>query len=300
MGKGEHDLSEMFFVRYAYLQKAEDFIRFHGKTNFSQGGQAHDVTNVLRQFGIVPESAYPGLEYGSQIHDHTELSNVLEGIVKAVLKSKKSITPNWNSGYQALLDSYLGTPPQKFEYQGEKYSPEMFAQNLGLRAENYIELTSFAHQPYYKPFDLEVPDNWSHDLYYNLPIDQLLEVMKHALENNYSIVWDGDVGNDNFSFSEGTATTAHEAEDVEITQDMRQESFNLFNTTDDHLMHLTGLAKNKDGTLFFLTKNSWGAKSNSYDGYLYMSESYIRLHTVAIMVHKDALPKDIARQIGVK
>ncbi len=315
MGKGEFDLSEMFFIRNAYKTKALNYVRFHGKTNFSQGGQAHDVLNEIAENGIVPESVYSGKVYGQEKHNHSEQSTVLKGMLDGVIKSRKP-TPVWNNAYCAVLDAYLGEAPASFTYEGKTYTPESFAKNLGINPDDYIELTSYSHQPYYENFVLEVPDNWSYDVYYNLPVDDFIKVMINAIKAGYSIAWDGDVSDKGFSHKDGVALVpetdwedmSDEVKDSvfvkpgkekKITQEMRQEAFGNFTVTDDHLMHLTGMAKDKNGTLYFLTKNSGGPESNDFGGYLYMSEAFVRLHTIAFLVHKDALPKDIKEKIGL-
>jgi len=315
MGKGEFDLSEMFFIRNAYKTKALNYVRFHGKTNFGQGGQAHDVLNEIAENGIVPESVYSGKVYGQEKHNHSEQSTVLKGMLDGVIKSRKP-TPVWKNAYCAVLDAYLGAAPASFTYEGKTYTPESFAKNLGINPDDYIELTSYSHQSYYESFVLEVPDNWSYDGYYNLPVDDLIEVMKKAINAGYSVAWDGDMSDKGFSHKDGVALVpetdwedmSDEVKDSvfvkpgkekKITQEMRQEAFGNFTVTDDHLMHLTGMAKDKNGTYYFLTKNSWGPESNDFGGYLYMSESFVRLHTIAFMIHKDAVPKDIKKKLGL-
>ncbi len=307
MGRPEHDLSEMYLVRHTYIQKAKDYVRFHGHNNFNQGGQAHDAITEMEQHGIVPEQAYPGLDYGSDIHRHGEVVSVMTGYLKGVLDSRKPYTPVWDEGFASILDNYFGEVPGEFEYKGETYTPASFEESLGLDTDNYVELTSFSHHPWYKAFDLEVPDNWSHDSYYNLPLDELVEVMDHSLQEGYSVVWDGDVSSQGFSHSNGVAVVPadeespfkeHPVEEQTITQELRQEQFNNQTMTDDHLMHLTGISEDQEGTRYYLTKNSWNTDSNAYGGFLNMSEPFIRLNTVAIMVHKDAIPDDIAEKLG--
>ena len=315
MGKGKFDLSEMFFVRNAFETKALNYLRFHGKTNFGQGGQAHDVLNEIAENGIVPESVYSGKVYGQEKHNHSEQTSVLKGMLDGVIKSRNP-TPVWKNAYCAALDAYLGETPASFTYDGKTYTPESFAKTLGINTDDYIELTSYSHQPYYESFVLEVPDNWSYDGYYNLPVDDLIEVMKKAINAGYSVAWDGDMSDRLFSHKNGIAIVPETdwenmndevkdsifvkpGKEKQITQEMRQEAFANYTVTDDHLMHLTGMAKDKNGTYYFLTKNSWGPESNDFGGYLYMSESFVRLHTIAFLVHKDALPKDIKEKLGL-
>lgn len=297
MGKGEYDLSEMYTVRHAYLSKAWNYVRLHGHTIFGAGGQAHDVTNAIKEFGIVPENIYPGLNYGEEQHFHGELDGVLKGIVKAVVNNKdKKITPVWKNSFIATLDAYLGTLPENFEFNGKTYTPKSFAvDHLEFNVDDYIELTSYSHHPYYEKFILEIPDNWSNDLYYNVTLDDMMNIIDNAFNEGFSVCWDGDISGD-FSRRNGYAKLPDESK--KVTMEMRQKAFDNYTSTDDHLMHLTGIAKDQHGTKFYITKNSWNT-DNSYDGYWYMSESFLRMNTVAIMIHKDALPKDIRKKLGL-
>lgn len=302
LGKPSFNLSEMYIVRHAYTNKAKKYIRYHGKANFSQGGQAHDVLNVVKTHGIVPEEYYTGLNYGSSNHNHKELVNMLEGMLKGLVSSKgASPSPSWINGFNALIESYLGKVPKEVKYDGKSYSPKDFSTKVvGINPNDYIELTSYKDYPIYEKVDLEVPDNWSHDLYYNVSSDDLMKIIDNALNTGYSVCWDGDVSEEDFDFSQGTAVLSLQESDgiiLEGVENMRQKTFDNFTTTDDHLMHITGLAKDKNNSYFYLTKNSWGTNRNKYGGYLYMSKWYIQLKTVAIMVHKDAIPKDIKKKL---
>jgi len=317
MGKGEIDLSEMYPVRNAYKSKALNYIRFHGKANFSQGGQAHDVLNSIRKYGMIPEEIYSGLNYGEEKHIHGELVAVLNGMLEGVVKNRnRKLTPVWQKAFNSVLDAYLGEVPENFTYKNKDYTTKTFAGELEFNPDDYIEFTSYTHHPFYSTFTLEVPDNWSSDIYYNLPFDEIIEVMDYALDNGYSVCWDGDVGERGFSqknkvaiipekewrdMSEEEINEIFESPNLEkkITQQMRQETFDNYTTTDDHLMHIVGSAEDEKGTRYYLTKNSWGEESNDFGGYLYMSESYVRLKTIAIMIHKDAIPKHIADKLGI-
>lgn len=310
MGKPEYDLSEMFLVHNTYQKKADRYVRFHGNNNFGQGGQAHDAMHELKEHGIVPEEVYSGIQYDGDTHQHYELASVLQGFLKPLVENRRNQPSTvWKDAYRAVLDSYLGETPDEFEYQGRTFTPESFAEYLEINPDDYIELTSFSHHSYYEPFVLEVPDNWSHDLYYNLPVDDLMEVMYYSIENGYSVVWDGDVSSDGFSHKNGVAVVPVDddadfkkkpVEEKNINQEVRQELFNNFTMTDDHLMHLTGIGEDKNGKKYFLTKNSWGEDSNAYEGFLYMSDPYVRLNTIAVMVHKDAIPGEIAGKLGIE
>ena len=317
MGKGEIDLSEMYSVRNAYKSKALNYIRFHGKTNFSQGGQAHDVLNSIRKYGMIPEEIYSGLNYGEEKHIHGELAAVLNGMLEGIVKNRnRKLTPVWQKAFNSVLEAYLGEVPENFTYKNKDYTPKTFAGELGFNPDDYIEFTSYTHHPFFSTFPLEVPDNWSSDLYFNLPFDEIIEIMDYALDNGYSVCWDGDVGERGFShknkvaiipekewrdMSEEEINEIFESPNLEkkITQQMRQETFDNYTTTDDHLMHIVGSAEDEKGTRYYLTKNSWGEESNDFGGFLYMSESYVRLKTIAIMIHKDAIPKHIADKLGI-
>ncbi len=304
LGKEELDLAEMFFARMAYTDKAIKYVRVHGMGNFSQGGQAHDVTNVIRRFGIVPQEAYQALEYGETKHMHSEMEAVLKGVVDAVVQNKnKRLSTAWLRAFNSVLDAYLGVVPQQFDYKGESYTPSRFAKEVvGFISEDYVELTSYSCYPMYELVDLEVPDNWSHDRYYNVPMDELMQTIDYALSNGFSVDWDGDVSEKSFSHKKGRADLSErDASDMSKMgiAVVRQFTFDNLTSTDDHLMHLTGIAKDKNQKTYYLTKNSWG-DSNDYDGYLYMSDDFLQIKTIAIFVHKDAIPKALAKKLGVK
>ncbi|MEN8120181.1 MAG: C1 family peptidase [Bacteroidota bacterium] len=304
-GKGLFDLSEMYFARNAYTTKAKKYVRFHGNNNFSESGQAHDVLDVIKTHGIVPQEVYQGLNYGRKKHNHSEMYSVLNGMLKGLLKSKmRPHSDVWLPSFNAILDNCLGENPKDFKYKGKTYTPQNFAKNvIGFNPDDYVELSSYKDYPFYKQFELEVPDNWSHDLYYNLPINEFMQVMDNALNNGYSVDWDGDVSEDDYSNKAGTAVLSMDESDgiiINGLDKMRLQTFEDFSTTDDHLMHITGIAKDKNGTIFYLTKNSGGPNRNNFGGYLYMSKSYVQLKTIAILVHKDALPKDIKKKMGIK
>jgi len=210
----------------------------------------------------------------------------------------------WLPSFNAILDNYLGKNPKEFKYKGKNYTPQNFAKNVvGFNPDDYVELSSYMDYPYYQKFDIEIPDNWSHDLYYNLPMNELMQVMDYALNNGYSVDWDGDVSEIDYNHKAGTAVLSLKESDgiiINGLDKMRLQTFDNLATTDDHLMHITGIAKDKNGTIFYLTKNSWGANSNQFGGYLYMSKWYVQLKTIAIMVHKDAIPKDIKKKMVIK
>lgn len=307
MGKEEFDLSEMYIVRNIYADKARNYVLRQGKANFSQGSLNHDVMRILASNGIVPESAYSGKAAGDKVHDHSEMEAVMKGFLDGLL-TKKSLSNKWGKAFNGIMDVYMGEAPDKFTYKGKSYTPESFAKNLGINPDDYVSLTSFTHHPFYKKFVLEVPDNYSNEAYYNLPLDELQAIVDNALDQGYTIAWDGDVSEKGFNAREGMAVAAKDekrkdlfdepGEELTISQELRQEKYESYATTDDHLMHITGLSKDKDGTKYYNIKNSWGEISD-YKGFMYMSDAYFRLKTVGILVHKSAIPKDIAAKLAL-
>ncbi|MBN1819565.1 MAG: aminopeptidase [Prolixibacteraceae bacterium] len=297
IGKGEFDLSEMYFVNYAYKNKAEKYFLYHGNNNFGQGGQAHDVLDVIKVYGIVPDDVFPGIKVEGRLQ-HRDLINKLNEVVQKENKWNKKFDASDTEKLDPVLKEYLGKLPTKFEYEGKQFTPESFSEYLDINPDDYIELTSYNHHPFYQSFDLELPDNWSHSLYYNIPIDELVEIMVNSLEKGYTFCWDGDTSEKLFEHKKAKADLPKN-EIGEVSQELRQETFFDRKTTDDHLMHITGLAKDDEGRLFFNTKNSWGATSNDNGGFLYMSEDYLRLKTIAIMVHRDVIPAEIAEKLNL-
>jgi bleomycin hydrolase len=332
LGKGEHDLSEMFVVWNTYSQKAINTVRWHGNLNFGGGGAFHDVTWAFENFGAIPEEVYSGLEYGEEKHVHGELDALLDQYVETVIKNKnKKLTPAWHKGLNGILDAYLGAIPEKFTYQGKEYTPMSFATSLGLNMSDYVEIGSYTHHPFYEQFILEVPDNWMLDEIYNVPMDEMVEIMENAIMNGYSVGWGADVSEKGFSWKNGLAIVPDEdkpeiagmesekwekmdakerknllysfdkpVNEKVITQEMRQEEFDNYKTTDDHGMLLTGIAKDQKGNTFFKVKNSWSEQGSPYDGYFYASKPFVALKTIDIIVHKDAIPQAIKDKLGIK
>ncbi len=330
-GKGEHDLSEMYVVRNKYLNQLEDNYLRRGRGNIGQGSVAHTYLNVWRKAGIVPEEVYSGINYDSDRHNHGELTAYMSAIAEVPIKQKKR-SAQYDELVTSLFDIYMGEVPETFNYKGKQYTPKSFAESLGLNPDDYVEITSFTHHPYYEQFELEIPDNWEHEDYYNVPLDDMMAVIDNALMNGYTVAWDGDVSERGFSFRNGAAINPdvqnlnrYSAEDstemagmdekarlekvfkfdkpypeIEVTPEVRQNGFETFVTTDDHLMHLTGIVKDQNGTKYYRTKNSWGTDRNTHGGYLNMSDSFVRAKTMAVMVHKDALPKDLRKKLGIK
>lgn len=329
MGKGTYDLAEMFIVRQKYMNQLQDNYLRSGKGNIGQGSLSHTFMNAYRQVGIVPEEVYAGINYKSERHNHSDLVSYMEAIAEVAVKAKER-SPEYNKLIENLFDTYLGKLPEKFTYQGKEYTPKSFATSLGLNMDDYIELTSFTHHPYYVKFDVEVPDNWEHQFMYNLPLDEMMETVDYALNNGFTVCWDGDVSEKGFSFGNGIAINPEvkKVEDlsntdrarfekldekgrleevfkfsqpypeIKVTPEIRQEGFEAFVTTDDHLMHITGITKDQNGTKYYITKNSWGADGNESGGYLNMSDSFVRAKTIYVMVHKNAVPKAIQAKLG--
>ena len=331
MGKGEHDLSEMYVVRYNYINRMRDNYLRRGRGNLGQGSLSHNVMDVIREHGIVPESVYDGINYDSERHNHRELNRFVQAIGQVPVDLRME-SAEYLELVNSLLDIYLGPIPETFTYNGRSYTPQSFAGELGINPDDYVEITSFNHHPFYTQFPLEVPDNWAHKHFYNVPLDELMEIMDHALHNGYTVNWDGDVSEKGFSHRHGVAikpdvdasiddyaTTdrarfeAMEATErleeafkfempfpeVNVTQEIRQKGYETFVTTDDHLMHVTGITLDQNGTKYYITKNSWGTERNEFGGYLNMSESYVRAKTIFIMVHKNAVPPAIRTKLGI-
>lgn len=330
MGKGEYDLSEMFIVRENYTDKLNDNYLRQGKGNLGQGSVGHDWMEEFKNNGIVPDEVYNGLNYGLPTHNHGEL-NAFINAVAAVPVQRKNESEQYHKIVDAILDTYLGKITGNFTYKGVSYTPKSFAASLGINSGDYVEITSFTHFPFYTQGLLEIPDNWRMERYYNIPLDEMIQTMDYALHNGYTIAWDGDVSEKGFSHSKGVAifpelvkvdnysttdrarlekmSPAERSEEaykltspfpeVKVTQEIRQAGFENFTTTDDHLMHLTGIVKDQNGTKYYITKNSWGTDRNPFGGYLNMSESYVRAKTISILVHKNAIPAEIKTKLGL-
>lgn len=298
MGFPETDFSEIFFVHYNYQNKAFQYLLYHGNNNFGEGSLAHDVMNILRKQGLATYESFPGEKVDGK-YNHRELVAQLKKEAIDINKRKKGkINTSDLGSYKPILKEQLGKLPKKVKTEDGKVSPAELRDYFKLNPDDYIELSSYSHHPFHKPFVLEVPDNWAHALYYNLPIDELMEVMNHAINNGYTVAWDGDTSEKTFTHKKGKADVTKK-QMGEVDQELRQSTFYDRTTTDDHLMHLVGLSKDSAGKNCFYTKNSWGAESNEYGGYLHMTEDYIRLKTIGIMVHKDAIPSEIKSKLGL-
>lgn len=316
-GKGEFDLSEIFIVRYNYINRLQDNYFRRGKGNLGQGSLAHMFFNVFKEKGIVPQEIYNGINYNSPKNNHSELNKYLNVIAGASVELKQR-SAEYNKLMNSLLDIYLGEVPSSFEYKGVEYTPKSFAKELGIDADNYIEITSLSHLPYYESVVIEVPDNWDYGRFYNLPIDEFMEVMNYAIDKGHTICWDGDVSETGFMHSKGIAINPELPKDVKgpafqqlyslksivpeinVNDSIRNLGYESFKTTDDHLMHITGVAKDANGNIYYKTKNSWDTDSNQFGGYLYMSESFVRAKSISILVHKDAIPASIKKSLKIK
>jgi len=334
-GKGAYNLSEMWIARNAYLGKARNYLLMDGHLNFGEGGEFHDIPWVAKHYGLVPEYAYPGKVYGGKKHNHTELQAVLTGMLKA-LKNKPQnyqLTKSWKKAFTEVIDAYLGEVPDNtedftFKADGKTYTPKSFAKHLDLNMDDYVELTSFTHHPYYKAFAMEIPDNWQLHQTYNIPLDELLKIAEQAIMKGYTFGWSADVSDPGFSHRKALAIVPVDyrtlqnkkskdlffddygekipnafyqpVKEKQITPQERQEAFENGATTDDHAMHIVGIVKDQKDTKYFVVKNSWGTKNNQLNGYFLASYPYFNYKTIDIFVHKDALPKDLKKKLGIK
>lgn len=329
MGKGTHDLCESFVVYHTMIDRARAAVRLHGDISFSQGGSFYDVIYCMKNYGMVPQEAMaaPGSLYGDTLFNHNELDAVAGAYVRAIAKGNfKKLSPCWINGLYGIYDSYVGELPKEFKKDGKTYTPKSYMEQLGLNPDDYVSLTSFTHHPFYTQFPIEVQDNWRWAMSYNLPLDEFMEVMDAAVRNGYTFAWGADVsepgfGRDNIARVPdtkaardktgsdaarwtGTNVTNDQAAkkastgELEITQEMRQDGYDNWTTTDDHGMQIYGLAKDSAGNEYFMVKNSWG-KYGKYDGIFYASKPYVAYKTMNILIHKDAIPEKIAKKLGL-
>ena len=325
------DLSEMFTVRECYNDKADNYVRRYGVAQFSQGGSCPDIAYVWERYGAMPEEAYRGLNYGEDNHVHGELESGLKAYLDVIVrKPNRRLSTAWPVAKKGILDAYFGEVPESFQYEGKTYTPKSFAESFPINTDDYIGLTSFTHHPFYKPFNLEVSDNWINYLYYNIPIDQLVEVTENAINNGYSVAWAADVSEKGFNWGKGYANlpkakTEADLEGTElarwvtlsaadreketykqrgpvaeqdVTQESRQELFDRQETTDDHGMVIVGIAKDQEGNKWFKVKNSWTDKQ-IYGGYFYVSIPYFKAKTLDIYVNREAVPASILKELGL-
>jgi bleomycin hydrolase len=319
IGRKPVDLSEMFTARMVYNDKAIRYVRLEGHLNFAQGGALPDVLYVMKKYGAMPYTEYRGLEYGEDVNRHSELEKVLKSMLDAVVSNPNGrLSTAWKTAFNSVLDAYFGTIPEKFDFEGKSYTPRSFADKVvGLNPDDYVQITSFLHAPFYQEMFIEVPDNWSWGTSYNLPLDELMENVDHALDKGFTLSWATDVSEKGFSARNGLAIvpaipyatmTADQrremfespVDEMKITPEMRQAAFDNFETTDDHGMHIVGRVADQNGTRYYVVKNSWGEISNPYkDGYIYCSETFLRYKTISFVVHKDALTKKTRKSLGL-
>ena len=322
------NLSEMFVVRHSYHDRADKYVRLNGYLNMAQGSGFGDVLEVIRTYGIVPEDAYHGMNYGTELPAQGELDAVLKGYVQAIVTNpNRKLTPVWKKGFDGILDAYLGELPETFVEKGVTYTAESYRDALGINPDDYVNISSFTHHPFYSQFVIEVEDNWRWGLCYNLPLDEFMAVIDNAIDNGYTVAWGGDVseagftrdglgilvdtsvkpaGSDQERWVGPAGPDAARPEpkkelpkEIEVTQENRQQWFDEKTSTDDHGMHLYGIAKDQNGTKYYLIKNSWGV-TGAYEGMWYMSEAFVKGKTLNFVVNKKALPKDIAKKLGIK
>ena len=326
------DFSEMYVVSKTMMDRATYCVRMYNEPHFSPGGSAYDVIYCMDHYGLVPQEAMPGIRYGWTAGDtlpvHNELDRVAGGYVKG-LSGLKRLSPVWREGLQAIYDTYLGPCPEEFELNGKKYTPKSFVESLGLSAEDYVSITSYTHHPFYERFALEVPDNWRMDQMYNVPLEDLMRIIDNALANGYTLAWAADVSEVGFTRKGiGVVPDDDKGADITgsdmakwvgmsadkkkeeltkkplpektITQQMRQDAFDNWETTDDHGMQIFGTAKDQNGKRYYMVKNSWGAIRSDYKGIWYVSEAFMQYKTNDILVHKNAIPKDIRKKLNIK
>lgn len=322
------DLSEMFVVGKSYRDRAVKYVRLDGHLNFAAGSSFGDVLHVINDYGIVPQDAMPGFNYGTDKPVHSELDAALKGYVDAIKSNpNRKLSTAWLRGFDGIIEAYFGEYPETFTVNGVEYTPESYRDHIGFNYDDYVNISSFTHHPFYEPFIIEVCDNWRWDTAYNLPMDEMMEVMYNAINKGYTIAWGSDVSEKGFTrdglavmpVEEKKVTAGSDQErwvgkakeeqkeevktelpkEMEITQEMRQEGYDRKTTTDDHGMHIYGLAHDQNGTMYFMVKNSWG-ETGKYKGIWYASDAFVRYKTLNIVVHKDALPKHIAKKLGIK
>ena len=324
------DFSEMFIIRHSYHDRAIKYVRLNGYLNMAAGSGFGDVLEVIRNYGLMPQSAYSGMNYGYDLPVQGELDAVLKGYVQAVVTNpNKKLTPVWSKGFDGILDAYLGDLPETFDENGKTYTAESYRDAWGINPDDYVNISSYTHHPFYTQFAIEVEDNWRAGLCYNLPLDEFMAVIDNAVDNGYTVLWGGDVSETGFTRdglailldedakptsgsdqerwvgpAQGNAEAAPEAKkelpkELDVTQESRQVMFDEKTSTDDHGMHLYGIAKDQNGAKYYLIKNSWGV-TGAYDGVWYMSENFVKAKTLNFVVNKKALPKDIAKKLGIK
>jgi bleomycin hydrolase len=329
-GGPETDLSAMFVVRHAYYDRAVKYVRMHGTSSLSGGASSEDVLICWREHGIVPTEVYGGLNYGEPLHRHGELDAAIKAYCDAIIKNpNKKLSTAWLSGLNAILDAYLGEVPETFTYNGREYTPQSYAASLPIKIDDYVSLTSFTHHPFYTWFVLEVPDNTVWGESFNVPIDEMMSVIEGAVQKGYPVEWASDVSEKGFAWRKGLAvvpdadlermddselarwvalsqaekdkaiyTLDSPGKEREITQQMRQEAFDNWETTDDHGMEIVGLATDQAGNRYFKVKNSWGTDGHIFGGYLYASYPFVAYKTTGVIINRNTLPKELAKKLS--
>ncbi|MFI3293479.1 MAG: C1 family peptidase [Rikenellaceae bacterium] len=300
-GKEAINLSDMWVVRNIYFDKVVKYVRLHGKGNLTVGGAMHDVLEGIKRYGIVPEAAYSGLNYGLSRHDFSEIDAVVKAYADAVIATERP-SAVWQRGLNMLLDNYFGARIASFEWEGKSYTPKTYAQSLGLNMDDYVSITSFMHEPYNQFIPLDLPDNWLWGRAYNIPIDELMKLMDKILEGGRSFGMAVDITEDGFSVPKGVATLdlndELKSERWDYIQRRRQTEFDNYTTTDDHCVHIVGRAKDQNGMVYYKAKNSWGVRE-PYDGFFYFSRPYAELKTILILVDRNLLPSSIKKGMGM-
>ncbi|HMN04563.1 MAG TPA: C1 family peptidase [Flavobacteriales bacterium] len=315
-GGPEIHLSKIYTARKSYEEKAETYVRMHGSIGYGDGGEPHDVINMYRKYGAIPEELYTGLNYGTSKNQFGEMQAVLKGMLEAIVKApnRGKLTPVWKKAFSNVLDAYLGPVPETFTYQGKSYTPMSFAKDVvKINPDDYYEFVSVTDKPYWEKTMMMVPDNWALELAWNIPMEDMIRVIDNALHNGYTVAWGGDVSEPSFSWKNGIAwipetpaedlTREQKADlfsgpkpEMKITPEMRQEAFDNYTTQDDHGMQITGIAKDQAGNEWYIVKNSWGT-DNDHDGYIYMTKNYVRYKTTSFMVNKKGLPGDVGKKL---
>lgn len=327
----ELDLSEMFVVSHTMMDRATYFVRQYGEgTSYAPGGNLYDVIYCMENYGLCPQEAMPGIMYGDTLPNHNEVDAVTKAFLKALTGSNfKKLSPVWKNAFQSIWDAYLGERPEKFNYNGKEYTPESFVDYLGLKEEDYVTITSYTHHPFYKTFAVEVPDNWRMHQAYNVPLEELMQVIDNAIDKGYTLAWGADVSEVGFTrkgigvmpdadhgadltgsdmahwlglseTDKRNELTKKPLPEIEVTQELRQTAYDNWETTDDHGMQIYGIAKDQNGKEYYMVKNSWGTQKSEYKGIWYVSRAYMAYKTNDITVHKDALPKELKKKLGIK
>lgn len=305
----ELNLSEMFVVRNAWSEKVNKFVRMHGNSTLSQGGEVCDVLYMIKKYGMMPEEAYSGKVIGEDRHMHNEMNEVIGGVARAVIKNgNKKLSPAYPKALEGVLDAYLGEVPDDFTVDGKKYTPKTFAEAYPIDPANYIEICSFTSEPLYQPYVVEIPDNWTWTPAYNMPLDEMMQAVDYALEHGYTLGWAQDVSNPGFSRKEGVGIVPEDPKnenlwkeivaEKQVTDEIHQKAYDNWDAGDDHSMLVVGIAKDQNGTKYYKIKNSWGA-AGPYEGYWYCSEQYLRQYTIFFTLHKDALSKSMKKSLNL-